>query len=517
MKLSLSLVILANRLSLARAVDAAERGLRGADGIHHEAQVIQRVASGADGIETVPAPNSERHLSGRVIMKPKSSNAWRSEGKSEAEIAEKRGKALGVIKKNKVVVEETPGLGFSVVLLNPGQEKKFIKDLEESEDGELFEYLVPDYIESQTYVPNDQFLPQSWQHDKMQSRLAWDTTFGSDSVTVAICDSGLLLTHPDLAGNRVEGYNADQKKWESDGGDPSQAYVAIGESHGTWSASSAAAIGNNGIGTIGSGGNFKHRPIQVSNAQLGGSAYSSTLAHCAEVACNAGDRVVNISYSGATDSSRRSAATYCRQRGALVFHSAGNDDRDITGYNTDADDLIVVGATDSTDNKSSFSAYGSYVDIMAPGSDIVGAGVDGSGNPGYYYISGTSFSSPLTAGLAALIWSANPNLTADEVEQVIKESADDLGAAGKDNVFSYGRINSYQAMLHPLVVGAAPTTPAPTSPPTPPAPTSPPTTPPPTPAPTPAPTPECSQYNKRRVCNRNGCVWTSYAKTCSNP
>lgn len=177
---------------------------------------------------------------------------------------------------------------------------------------------------------------------------------------MAICDTGLDLDHPDLAGNKVEGYNADTRLWESAGGDVS--YTASGSSHGTRCASCAAAIGNNSVGTIGTGGNLKHRPVQVSNLSLGGSAYSSTLAHCAETACDAGDKAVSISYSGVEASSRRTAATYCKNRGSLVFNSAGNDNRDISGYDTDADDLIVVGATDSSDNRSSFSAYGSFVD-----------------------------------------------------------------------------------------------------------------------------------------------------------
>ena len=134
-----------------------------------------------------------------------------------------------------------------------------------------------------------------------------------------------------------------------------------------------------------------------------------------------------------------------------MFNAAGNDNRDITGYNADSDDLIVVGATTSSDQRSGFSAYGSFVDIMAPGSSILATSYDGNGNSNYVYTSGTSFSCPFTAGLAALIWSAAPTLTADEVEQVLKESATDLGSAGYDNTFAHGRINSYQAMLHPLV------------------------------------------------------------------
>lgn len=423
-----------------------------------------------------------RELSGRVTIKRKSEKDLKGQGKSKAEIDEIRGKGMSAIAKEKVVFKDD-GLDIHVVEVGQGNENAFINRFTRGQNAELYEYVTPDYLESPVEtVPNDQFMKgYSWQHDAMESYKAWDLHKGTSSVTIAICDTGLQTDHPDLAGNRVEGYNAVTGTRESQGGDISP---VNGNSHGTRCAGCAAAIGNNGVGMAGVGWNFRHRPIQVSTTQLDGSAYSSTLAACARWACDQGD-IVSVSYSGVEDSTRRSAAAYCKSKGRLMFNAAGNDNRDIRGYNADADDLIVVGATTSGDARASFSAYGSYVDVMAPGDSVV-ATTTGSN---YVYTSGTSFSCPLAAGLAALIWSAKPDLTPDEVEQVIKESATDLGAAGYDNTFAHGRINSYQAMLHPLVRGSGPTPPTPT-PPSPPPPTRPPTprpTPPPTPAPTSAP------------------------------
>ena len=173
-----------------------------------------------------------------------------------------------------------------------------------------------------------------------------------------------------------------------------------------------------------------------------------------------------------------------------MFNAAGNENYEYVGYNADADDLIVVGATDSDDSRSYFSNHGSFVDVMAPGNNVFSTR-DGSS---YQYISGTSFSCPLTAGLAALMWSANPNLTPDEVEQVIKESAIDLGLSGYDNQFAYGRIDSYEAMKHPLVAGTT-TTPIP------------PTTTTPTPAP-PSCHDNCSVLSRGECKNCPGCYST---------
>ena len=142
-----------------------------------------------------------------------------------------------------------------------------------------------------------------------------------------------------------------------------------------------------------------------------------------EIMCALSDvRAVSISYSGIHDDPlRRDEATFCKSQGALLFNSAGNNGANL-GANSvyptgdaDLDDIIAVGSTTSSDAKSSFSAYGTLVDLYAPGSSVY---TTMTGN-GYTYISGTSFSCPLAAGLAALIWSANPLLTPDEVKKLI--------------------------------------------------------------------------------------------------
>lgn len=183
--------------------------------------------------------------------------------------------------------------------------------------------------------------------------------------------------------------------------------------------------------------------LRVSNVSSGVAA-SSVLRHAARTAVENGDRVASVSYSGVASASNLTAATYIKGIGGLLVWSAGNDSANLTLNNRDDDDIIVVGATDSGDNLASFSAYGPFVDLVAPG--VAVTTTSNSSDSSYASVSGTSFSCPLTAGLAALIWSADPALTPDDVELRLKQGCDDLGTAGVDNTFGYGRINAYSSM-----------------------------------------------------------------------
>jgi len=307
-----------------------------------------------------------------------------------------------------------------------------------------FQYVEPDWTLYPVGVPNDTFYDLQYHHqvDIMQSAAGWDLHTGDSSVTVAFCDTGILTTHDDLLLNRKEGYNAVDQLWENSGGDISPVH-----GHGTNVTGCGAANGNNGTGVSGVGWNLGHRMMRVSN-DSSGSAATSTLQHAARTAIEAGDRVASVSYSGPDSSSNLTTATYIKSIGGLLIWAAGNDRRNLRLSNRDSDDLIVVGATDSNDNKASFSARGKMIDVVAPGVGVLTT--DYSSNSTYAYVDGTSFSCPLTAGLVGLIWSADPTLTPDEVEAILKSSSDDIGNTGVDNVHGYGRINVFNAMTETL-------------------------------------------------------------------
>lgn len=435
----------------------------------------------------------KRELSGRVIVSRKSAKKLQSEGKGKSEIARMRMKAKEKFTKGREVVmqsgkEEDEG-EFQVIEVGEGQEEAFMKELMSDPDvSDTIAYAEPDYLEyPDATTPNDSFLNLQYHHNLMQSFDAWDLTTGSPDITIGICDTGLQVDHPDLQDNRLPGYHATTQTWEVDGG-----LVNAVHPHGTMCAGCAAATGNNGIGVAGVGWNIKHRPGRVSDVSTGVAPHS-VLADCARKMCELPDvKVASVSYAGVQSQTRRDAATYCKSHGALMVNAAGNDNRNLSPYGeADADDLIVVGASDANDEKSGFSAYGSFVDVWAPGSAVWTTTIGST----YAQVYGTSFSCPLVAGLIALIWAKNPSLEPDQVESILKRSTDDVGIQGPWNT-TYGRINSFKAVqaadsgtMFPTskptpLPNPQPTTRPTTSNPTGPPPTSNPTNPPPTSNPT---------------------------------
>jgi PKD repeat protein len=303
-----------------------------------------------------------------------------------------------------------------------------------------FQYVEPDWILYPVGNSNDPYLGDQWQHNanRMQSADGWDLHTGNASTVVAYCDTGVLTTHEDLQDNRVEGYNAVDRQWENAGGN-----IGPVHNHGTNVTGCGSANGNNGIGISGVGWNLGHRMMRVSNSS-GGGAYNSDLNHAARTAIDAGDKVASVSYSGPDSSSNLTSATYIKNNGGLLVWAAGNDSRNLTYNHRDSDDIIIAGATDDTDSLAYFSAYGQYVDVTAPGQSVLTT--HDSNNSSYAYVSGTSFACPITAGLCGLIWSYDPSLTPDEVEDILKNGCDDLGSGGADNTFGYGRVNLYGSL-----------------------------------------------------------------------
>jgi thermitase len=298
------------------------------------------------------------------------------------------------------------------------------------------EFAEPDSLIAPDLVPNDFNYISEWHLPKIQAPQAWDLTTGSSSVIIAILDTGVDGTHPDLASKLVPGWNFyDNTSDTSD---------VVG--HGTAVAGSAAALSNNSIGVASIAWGCKIMPIRVSDS-LG---YGSILAMAQGLiwAADHGARVANISYKVTTSSTVTSAAQYFQSKSGVVTISAGNDGT----FDSSPDNpyVLTVSATDSTDLLASFSCTGANIDLAAPGvgvSTIIAGGAYGAGT-------GTSFSAPVVAGVAALVISMNPGLTGVQVQDILKQTADDLGSAGWDANYGYGRVNAYKAVF--LATGTPP-------------------------------------------------------------
>jgi thermitase len=221
--------------------------------------------------------------------------------------------------------------------------------------------------------------------------------------------------------------------------------------HGTYVAGAAGMIANNGAGSAGVAWGAKIMPVRVSNAD--GYVYWSTAAQAINWAADKGARVANLSFNGVSGSSTvKSAADYMRSKGGVVVASAGNTSGLLTYPASDS--FLVAAATDSSDNKTSWSSYGEYVDVAAPGLSIYTTANGGS----YANVSGTSLSSPITAATVALMMSANPKLSPADVDKIIKSTALDRGTAGWDQYYGHGRIDAAKAVATAKTYAATGTT-----------------------------------------------------------
>jgi hypothetical protein len=280
----------------------------------------------------------------------------------------------------------------------------------------------------------DPYIGSEWHLSKIGATSAWDTSQGA-GVTIAILDSGVDMTHPDLVANLVPGFNLYDNNTNT-------ADVC---GHGTAVAGSAAARTNNGVGVAGVAGQAKIMPLRIAykDAASGNCyAYASTIASGITYAADNGARIANVSYGPlAGNAAVQSAAQYMKNKGGLVFISAGNDGQDLNVTPTTS--LIAVSATDSSDNKASWSSYGNAISLAAPGAGIWTT----SNGAGYGGWNGTSFASPVAAGVAALMMSAAPALDGAQIEQLMFSSALDLGAAGRDPLFGYGRVDAAAGVI----------------------------------------------------------------------
>ncbi|MBK9360818.1 MAG: S8 family serine peptidase [Rubrivivax sp.] len=328
-----------------------------------------------------------------------------------------------------------------IVDLPPGLEKQSIEKLARHPHIEFAEL---DMRVPESLAANDPYVGSQWHLPKIGASQAWDVAQGS-GVTIAILDSGIDTKHPDFSGRLVPGYNFVDKNTN----------IEDVRSHGTKVAGAAAATLNNALGVASVAGQAKIMPVRISDST--GYTYWSNMAAGLTWAADNGARIANMSFNGvAGSSSVLSAAKYMKDRGGLSFVSAGNDNKDPGYANTDV--MIIVSATDSNDAKSSFSNFGDHVHLSAPGSGIYST----TWGQTYASVSGTSFSAPVAAAVAALVMSANPKLTNTQVEQILFKTAVDLGAAGRDIYFGYGRVDAAKAVAMALSTVSTADTTAPT-------------------------------------------------------
>ena len=222
--------------------------------------------------------------------------------------------------------------------------------------------------------------------------------------------------------------------------------------HGTHCAGIVGAE-RNSVGVIGTSRGATIMPLKAGDC--GGSLYDSDIIDAIYYAADNGADIISMSFGGPDYSSAtQTAVNYAYNKGVALFAAAGNTGNATMQYPAGYSNVIGVGATDFNDNIASFSTFNSSVDISAPGVDIYStlptyAVMFNSyyGDPlNYAYCSGTSMATPMAAGLGALILSRNQKYTPSQIQNAMQNKADDLGSAGRDDYFGYGRINAYNTL-----------------------------------------------------------------------
>jgi len=302
----------------------------------------------------------------------------------------------------------------------------FIKELKADPDVVRAE---EDQLLQLTYTPGDPFYYGQYHHQTIHTSEAWDRSVGYN-VTVAVLDNGIDMNHEDLMGKIVDPYDVTYD---------SPYTLSMGD-HGTHVAGIIGSAMENGYGGVGVAPAASIMPIDVF---AGSSAYTSEVIEGIYRAIDHGADIINMSLGNYSyNSFFQDAINYAYNRDILVVAAAGNDATNLTHYPSSYNHVISVGSTTQDDTLSYFSNYGSYVDITAPGSDIL------STTPYNFYetFSGTSMASPVVAGVAALVKSSEPYLSVDDITNRLTSTADDLGSAGRDDYYGNGRVNAKSAM-----------------------------------------------------------------------
>lgn len=390
----------------------------------------------------------EKRVPGQIIVKFR-------DGVSQSVIQEKL-KQYGAS-----VKEVIPGINSTVVTVPEGQEDAILKEL--SKDP-IVKYAEPDYIQSVQFIPNDTFLRNQWglantgqviggragtPNADINALTAWDATRGN-GIKVAVIDTGIDTAHPDLAGKVVA----------------SRIFMTTTINdrygHGTHVAGIVAANSHNAQGVSGVCPGCQ---LLVAKAlDDSGQGMTSIIAQAIIWAADNGAQVINLSEGGPTRTqSQQDAIDYAWNKGIVLVAAAGNSNSSTAFYPAASANVLSVGATDNRDRKASFSNFGTWVAVAAPGDAIYSTlptssyAMQAKYSTGltYDYISGTSMSTPFVSGVAALVWTTPYGTSNASVIQRIIETVDPIVGTGQS--WKYGRVNAGRAVGVQPTVAVSPT------------------------------------------------------------
>ncbi|MEB3298314.1 MAG: S8 family peptidase [Candidatus Sericytochromatia bacterium] len=282
-----------------------------------------------------------------------------------------------------------------------------------------------------------------WGLDAMRVPAAWTRTRGDARVVVAVLDTGVDLGHPDLRTRLVEGRSFVSGR--SGPGDDN--------GHGTHVAGTIVAEADNGVGVAGVAPGCRVMPVKVLDAE--GAGHTADIVAGLVWAADHGARIINLSLGGAAGGQALGEAIrYAQAKGCLVVAAMGNEGAQSQEYPAAMPGVLAVGSTDEAGRRSSFSNFGSWISVAAPGSgilsttptyDVTMSRQEGLGR-GYGSLSGTSMATPHAAGLAALLASLHPDWPAQVLHKQLLASTRDIGTPGFDIETGHGMLDAWKAV-----------------------------------------------------------------------
>jgi thermitase len=366
---------------------------------------------------------------------------------TEQEVTEKK----TFSKKNKSVLSLLKKTTFSNILL---LKIDSLDDIEEvatrinnnpnivASQGIRIVYAEPNYLKRTNIGSNDPLYSLQWSHKITNMGNAWDTTQGSPDIKIAIIDTGVDPTHPDLMDNLQAGYNFVDidtnyyKQYSYYTLLPGEIYTQPGNNctdyngHGTHCAGIAAA-GDNGIGVIGVAPKCKIMPVRAGfsiliGGQETGVFETTAIVQAINYAVDNGANVISMSFGGDSSSVEKEAIQNAYYNNVVIVAAAGNSASTVKPYPAGYNEVLAITSIDSTRARSFYSNYGLWTSVAAPGENIISTvpltGGDNSDPSGYKVLSGTSMATPYIAGVAALVLSHSPSMSNNLVYQTIRSS-----------------------------------------------------------------------------------------------
>lgn len=362
---------------------------------------------------------------GQLLVKPRAGAGGAALDRALSRVGAKR---IGVV----------PELGVEVVEVGASRRKAALDSLRAAD---AVAYAEPNGLTPPAEViPNDVWWTSEWSQIQTRTDKAWDATAGAAAVKLAVLDSGVDPSQPDLAAKLLPGrdfYNNDYDASDDNG-------------HGTAVAGVGAGRSDNGVGIAGYCGGCSILPVKIAGAD--GYATWSAMASGVVWATDQGARVINLSFAGSSGSATvAEAIAYAHGHGAVVTVAAGNSSSSSKTYPAAYPGALAIAAVDGGDGLASYSNYGPWVQLAAPGCNY--ATKRTSTTPLFSSFCGTSSAAPAAAGIAALAFSYDPSADNVAVEGALEASA------APDGFTQYGRIDAWGALAR---LGAA--NPAPTAP-----------------------------------------------------